>query len=336
MSIEHKVSTSEESRQLSGGSEQQQQKQQQQVVSTEFQSAGLNQTHSKSNVAHQNTSSSGSKPLERITSNNSIASIASFGLQSDCEGGAEDDSSSNSLSCQRRFNVYLGGSFGDSTWRKELAIPALTNANLSFFDPSKDEWSADNLMEEAAAKEAADIHLYVIGPQTRAISSMLQAVESIMTGRTVVLVVHEIKNGLIIHKQTLSARQIRDLNRARMFLLDLVDRNQDNSVIFCTVQEALNYITGYYSGDRAYSSSKQSNSVSASPSVSFSRDRFMQEDVDESHFSFISTHSYTGESSDENSSSGSAKPSPAKVLLQPATTKPVKLQSAKPKLSLML
>lgn len=73
-----------------------------------------------------------------------------------------------------KHEVFLGGSCNPTTWRLELAIPALQNASITYFNPQVDEWFPELIEVEEQAKTAATLLLFVIDNQTRAISSMVE------------------------------------------------------------------------------------------------------------------------------------------------------------------
>lgn len=147
------------------------------------------------------------------------------------------------------YRVFLGGPCGATTWRQDIAIPLFSAEKISFFNPQKANWSPVDMKAESEAKENSGILLFVIESTTRAIASMLEAVESIVGGRTVVLVVSAIQENQVIEGQDVSSRQLRDLNKARLTLLDLVGRHEENSIIFPTVKEAIHYIINPYEGE---------------------------------------------------------------------------------------
>ena len=38
------------------------------------------------------------------------------------------------------YEVFLGGTCGQSTWRKDIAIPHLQRSGITFFNPQQDDW----------------------------------------------------------------------------------------------------------------------------------------------------------------------------------------------------
>ena len=135
--------------------------------------------------------------------------------------------------------VFLGGSCDPTTWRKDKAIPQLQAADVSFFNPQTDSWSTAFVALENRAKEQAHVLLFVIDAQTRAIASMLEAAELIARGRVLVLCVQSISDGASIDGDVVTGRQLKDLNRARFFLLDIARRSPGTCHICETVDAAI-------------------------------------------------------------------------------------------------
>jgi hypothetical protein len=74
----------------------------------------------------------------------------------------------------RQRDIFLGGSCGMTTWREKIAIPMLKKEGLSYFNPQLPEWSMRYIPLEAAVKDSCRLLLYVITPDTRGITSMLE------------------------------------------------------------------------------------------------------------------------------------------------------------------
>lgn len=117
--------------------------------------------------------------------------------------------------------IFLGGSCNPTTWRTDVAIPLLESAGVEYYNPQVEDWSPELVAIEATAKNEADVLLFVIDSQTRAIASMLEATEYICTGNHVVLMIENID-----HTSSLfELLEIKDLNRARTYLRDLALRH---------------------------------------------------------------------------------------------------------------
>jgi hypothetical protein len=143
--------------------------------------------------------------------------------------------------------VFLGGSCHPTSWRQTQAIPQLSQAGISYFNPQIDNWSEAFMVLENIAKEGAEVLLFVIDPLTRAIASMLEATELISRGRTVVLCIESIEPETVVGDEVVTERQLADLNRARNFLRDLGLRNPRNCAVFDSVDGALKHIIEKYS-----------------------------------------------------------------------------------------
>lgn len=63
-------------------------------------------------------------------------------------------------------SVFLGGSCNPTTWRVDIAIPMLEEANISYYNPQVDEWTPDLVEIEAEAKDNAHVLFFVIDNET--------------------------------------------------------------------------------------------------------------------------------------------------------------------------
>jgi len=140
---------------------------------------------------------------------------------------------------KRRWEVFLGGSCNPTTWRKDLVIPTLESAGISYFNPQVDEWSPDLIVVESRAKKWASILFYVIDGATRAMSSMIEVVELICSKRLIVLTVIDIQDGTVINGQAVTGRELKDLNRTRAYLSDVANRH--GVPVFKTVLAATHF-----------------------------------------------------------------------------------------------
>lgn len=72
------------------------------------------------------------------------------------------------------YDVFLGGSCGNTVWRKEEVIPFLEKRGISYFDPQKSVWDQNMIGEEDVAKENSRLILFVIDPTTINATSYLE------------------------------------------------------------------------------------------------------------------------------------------------------------------
>jgi hypothetical protein len=126
--------------------------------------------------------------------------------------------------------IFLGGSCNPTTWRPDIAIPLLESAGVEYYNPQVEDWGPELVAIEAAAKEEADVLLFVIDSQTRAIASMLEATEYICTGRHVVLVIE-------YPSTAFTGSELKDLGRARAYLRDVAQRH--NVPVIDSIQAAV-------------------------------------------------------------------------------------------------
>ena len=149
--------------------------------------------------------------------------------------------------------VFLGGSCNPTTWRADVAIPALTAAGVALYNPQIADWSekdafykaqgiAGGIVEvEAGAKGDSELLLFVIDGQTRSIASMVEVAEYIASGRDVVLVVNNIPDSTTIGGQVVTGGELKDLNRARAYVLDVAKRHPGNVDVFADVASAVEH-----------------------------------------------------------------------------------------------
>lgn len=116
--------------------------------------------------------------------------------------------------------VFLGGACGHTTWRRELAIPALEAAGVSYYDPQLafGAWTPAREAEEMRAKDAADVLLFVITGETRGVASVAEAAYLLAARRPLALVVTDVQAGTSFEGRPLSSVECDDLNRGRIFV----------------------------------------------------------------------------------------------------------------------
>ena len=115
--------------------------------------------------------------------------------------------------------VFLGGSCNPTTWRKDIAIPILDAANITYYNPQVDEWTPELMKVEADAKRDAEMLFYVVDANTRAVASMNEVVECICRNRKIVLVVQDMDNSNELTCDKAGTENLlKDLNRGRDYL----------------------------------------------------------------------------------------------------------------------
>ncbi|MEM9213111.1 MAG: nucleoside 2-deoxyribosyltransferase domain-containing protein [Cyanobacteria bacterium P01_F01_bin.150] len=141
-----------------------------------------------------------------------------------------------------KSNVFLGGACGTTTWRQDIAIPALEAAGLSYFNPQLGvgEWTEECEYIEQQAKEEASILLFVINGQTRGVASLAEAAYCISEKRPLVLVLSDVEKGHEIEGSIISDAECRDLNRGRFYVQAMAEMHL--IPVFKTVEAALQHI----------------------------------------------------------------------------------------------
>jgi hypothetical protein len=119
-----------------------------------------------------------------------------------------------------RRQVFLGGSCGATTWRRDVAIPALEAAGVTYFDPQvgAGEWTAERELVDMKAKEEADVLLFVIHETTRGIASIAEVAYLLAAGRPLALSVADVPAGARLDDRPLGEPERADLNRGRLFV----------------------------------------------------------------------------------------------------------------------
>lgn len=72
------------------------------------------------------------------------------------------------------YDVFLGGSCGNTVWRREIVIPYLKKRSITYYDPQRPVWNENLIYEEALAKENSKLFLFVLDPGTINATSFLE------------------------------------------------------------------------------------------------------------------------------------------------------------------
>jgi hypothetical protein len=109
-----------------------------------------------------------------------------------------------------------------------------------------DDWSPDLVAIEAKAKEDCSVLLFVIDAETRALVSVLEAVEHVCRARTVVVVVRELVPPTDFESDgsTAQPNELKDLQRLRSYLRDVAVRHGVD--MYSDLQEALGQIRAMF------------------------------------------------------------------------------------------
>lgn len=137
------------------------------------------------------------------------------------------------------YDVFLGGSCNPTTWRKDLAVPYLQEAGVSFYNPQVDHWSQDLIEIEHAAKENSSILFYVIDSQTRNVVSDIETANFAGNHKNLVLVIHsqDAVAGSVVAGEQISVEEAKDIQEA-LTVLHKVTSNE-GILVFDNISQAL-------------------------------------------------------------------------------------------------
>src|SRR5262245_44870677 len=134
--------------------------------------------------------------------------------------------------------VFLGGACGATTWRREIAIPALETAGVSYHNPqlAPGEWTPAHEALDMKAKDEADVLLFVISGTTRGVASVAEVSYLLAAGRPLALVVEDVPAAAVFEGQKVTKAERDDLNRGRLFVRTMA--GEQGVPVFKSVAEA--------------------------------------------------------------------------------------------------
>lgn len=140
-----------------------------------------------------------------------------------------------------RAQVFLGGAAGLTTWRRDIAIPALEAAGLTYYNPqlALGEWSEACELAEMRAKDEADVLLFVINAETRGVAAVAEVAYYMGLGRQLALAITDIPANAVLYNTPLNQPEIDDLNRGRIVLRTMA--RQHHIPVHETVEAAVEY-----------------------------------------------------------------------------------------------
>src|SRR6187549_253186 len=101
--------------------------------------------------------------------------------------------------------VFLGGAAGQTTWRRDIAIPALEAAGVSYYNPQLPlgAWSEANEAAEMQAKDEAAVLLFVINHETRGVATVAEVAYYMGLGRQLALAITDIPKNATLYNHPL-------------------------------------------------------------------------------------------------------------------------------------
>lgn len=137
--------------------------------------------------------------------------------------------------------VFLGGASGITTWRRDVAIPALEAAGVTYYNPQLGlgEWTEACEDAEMRAKAAAEVLLFVVNGQTRGVATAAEVAYYLAQGRQLALSITDITDADTIDGARLTPSERDDLNRGRIFVRTMA--REQGVPVFPTVAEAVQH-----------------------------------------------------------------------------------------------
>ena len=134
--------------------------------------------------------------------------------------------------------VFLGGACGTTTWRRDVAIPVLEVAGVTYHDPQlgPGEWTPAHEVLDMNAKAEADVLLFVIAGSTRGVASIAEVSYLLAAGRPLALVVEDVPADAVFDARTVGKAERDDLNRGRLFVRTMAA--QQGVPVFAEVADA--------------------------------------------------------------------------------------------------
>jgi raw len=142
------------------------------------------------------------------------------------------------------MKIFLGGTAGHTTWRKDTAIPVLEEMGMSYYNPQLGvgEWTPAHQQIESEAKEKAEVWLFVVSADTRGVASLVEAAYRIGQGGKIALVVNDLESEAEMDGLPLTKQEIKDLNRGRSYLREVATQN--GVPVFENIEDATRYAAG--------------------------------------------------------------------------------------------
>ena len=149
-------------------------------------------------------------------------------------------SSNSTENIEEVYDVYLGGTCGESNWREDVAIPLMKREGVSYLNPFVTKWSDHLIPMQAAEREKCRWLLYVIADCTRAIGAMVEAAYYIGRGCRVTLCLEKLTPDTTVAGEQMTEAAFKDYSRGRAYLSDMCSR--EGVPVFENISDSLESI----------------------------------------------------------------------------------------------
>jgi hypothetical protein len=157
--------------------------------------------------------------------------------------------------------VFLGGACGSTTWRRDVAIPVLQAAGVTYHNPQlgPGEWTPAHEVLDMEAKAAAGVLLFVISGSTRGVASIAEVSYLLAAGRPLALAVEDVPPDAVFDGRTVGKTERDDLNRGRLFVRTMAAGQ--GVPVFAEVASAAEYAVKLARGLQPCESAEQARAV---------------------------------------------------------------------------
>uniref|UniRef100_A0A8R1TNU9 Uncharacterized protein n=1 Tax=Onchocerca volvulus TaxID=6282 RepID=A0A8R1TNU9_ONCVO len=146
------------------------------------------------------------------------------------------------------YDVFLGGSCGNTVWRRDLVIPYLEKRAISYYDPQRSVWNEHMINEESVAKENSNLFLFVLDPATVNATSFLEIAHFAARKAPKLVVVFL---GQSEWKERAHPEDLPDRQRSCDLLDDILTMH--DVPVLQSIQDALRYIDEIIIGEKSWS-----------------------------------------------------------------------------------
>uniref|UniRef100_A0A915Q7B9 Uncharacterized protein n=1 Tax=Setaria digitata TaxID=48799 RepID=A0A915Q7B9_9BILA len=154
----------------------------------------------------------------------------------------------NELRPRPIYDVFLGGSCGNTVWRRDLVIPYLEKRAISYYDPQRSVWNEHMINEESVAKENSNLFLFVLDPATVNATSFLEIAHFAARKAPKLVVVFL---GQSEWKERAHPEDLPDRRRTCDLLDDILTMH--DVPVLQSIQDALCYIDEIIIGEKSWS-----------------------------------------------------------------------------------
>jgi hypothetical protein len=140
----------------------------------------------------------------------------------------------------RKYHAYLGGSMQqNAAWRSEIAIPMLTKAKITYYNPVVANRNVDSnvFSTDTRYKTISEVLLFVFDAENRCVNSLIDVVEYVMKQRYVVCVIAPYSG-----YNSSDEQEIAEINRSREGLREFLSRYPDYVLICDNVESAVQHV----------------------------------------------------------------------------------------------